>query len=362
MIRSLHCSALEFVHQPLPTRVVFGRGALDRLPAEIDALGLRRVLLLCSPGRKATAGEIAAKLGDRAVGVLADAREHVPADLAAQTRAAAGKVDADGYLTVGGGSAVGLGKALALESGNPLIAVPTTYAGSEMTPVWGLTDAGVKRTGRDLRVLPRTVVYDPDLTLTLLARIAVTSGMNAIAHAVEAIYAPDTTPVVTLMAREAIGTMLHALPAISATPGDVDARVQALYAAWLAGSCLAVTTMGLHHKLCHALGGALGLPHAETHTVVLPHVLAFNLHATPAAATILIGAFDTGPDPARGLWELAGRLGAPRSLRELGMAQDAIPRLIDLILADPYANPRPATSDGLHSLLSAAWSGNPPGT
>ena len=216
-----------------------------------------------------------------------------------------------------------------------MIAVPTTYAGSEMTPVWGLTEAGEKRTGRDVRVLPRGVVYDPELTLTLPTALSVTSGMNAIAHAVEALYAPDATPIVSLMAEEGVRAMAAALPAIAADGRDLAARSEAQYGAWLCGAVLGQTTMALHHKLCHALGGTLDLPHAETHTVVLPHALAFNLPAAPEAAAALSRALGGVPDPARALWELAGRLGAPRSLRELGMTEADIPRIADRVAGAP---------------------------
>ncbi len=259
-------------------------------------------------------------------------------------------------MAVGGGSAVGLGKAIALEHGLPVIAVPTTYAGSEMTPVWGLTEDGAKRTGRDPRVLPVSVVYDPELTLTLPVDMSVTSGMNAIAHAVEGLYAPDATPIVSLMAAEGARALVSALPRIAAAPTDLEARGDAQYGAWLCGAVLGATTMSLHHKLCHALGGTLDLPHAATHTVVLPHALAYNAPAAPEA----VRALGLGPDPARALWDLAGELGAPRSLGELGMAQGDVDRIADQVLASPYANPREVTRDGVCALLRRAWAGEPP--
>ncbi len=348
-----------FSYRALPMRVVFGAGAVAELPGEVAALGLTRVLVLCSPGREDTGTRVAAALGDRAAGVLAEAREHVPVEVARRARHVATELGADGCVAVGGGSAVGLGKAIALEHGLPVIAVPTTYAGSEMTPVWGLTESGRKRTGRDVRVLPRSVLYDPELTLTLPARLSVTSGFNAIAHAVEGLYAPDATPIVSLMAEEGARALAAALPAVAADGSDVDARAEALYGAWLCGAVLGATTMSLHHKLCHVLGGTLGLPHAPTHTVVLPHALASNAAAAPDAVAALARALGEA-DPARALWELGGRLGAPRSLRGLGMAEADVPRIAGLAVADPYANPRPVTRDGVEALLRAAWAGDPP--
>ena len=260
----------------------------------------------------------------------------------------------------GGGSAVGLGKAIALEHGLPVIAVPTTYAGSEMTPVWGLTEGGQKRTGRDVRVLPRSVLYNPQLTLSLPAGLSATSGLNAIAHAVEGLYAPDATPIVSLMVEEGTRALAAALPRVVADGSDLEARGEAQYGAWLCGAVLAATTMSLHHKLCHTLGGTLDLPHAQTHTVVLPHALSFNQPAAPQAVAALSRALGGAADPAAELWELAGRLGASRALTELGMREADIPRIAELAVASPYANPRPVTRDGVEALLRAAWVGERP--
>ncbi len=349
-----------FTYQALPMRVVFGAGSLVRLPDEVAALGLTRVLVLCSPEREDTGRQVAAALGQHAAGVLAEARMHVPVEVADRARDLARELGADGCVAVGGGSAVGLGKAIALEHGLPVIAVPTTYAGSEMTPIWGLTEAGQKRTGRDQRVLPRSVVYDPELTRSLPAQLSATSGMSAIAHAVEGLYAPDATPIVSLMAEEGTRALVSALPGVVADGRDLDARGEAQYGAWLCGAVLAATTMSLHHKLCHTLGGTLDLPHAQTHTVVLPHALAYNQPAAPDAVAALSRALGGADDPARALWELAGRLGAPRSLAELGMKEADIPRIAELAVANPYANPRPVTRDGVESLLRAAWAGEAP--
>jgi maleylacetate reductase len=349
-----------FVYQALPMRVVFGAGSLATLPDEVAALGLTRVLVLCSPEQEDTGRTVAGALGDRAAGVLPEARMHVPVEVAARARDLARELGADGCVAVGGGSAIGLGKAIALEHGLPVVAVPTTYAGSEMTPIWGLTEGGAKRTGRDVRVLPRSVVYDPEMTVTLPAQMSATSGMNAIAHAVEGLYAPDASPIVSLMAEEGVRAMAAALPQVVADGADLDARGAAQYGAWLCGAVLAATSMSLHHKLCHTLGGTLDLPHAQTHTVVLPHALAYNQIAAPEAVSALSRALGGVPDPARELWELAGRLGAPRSLCELGMAEDDIPRIAELAVAHPYANPRPVTRDGVAALLSIAWTGAPP--
>ncbi|MEW2165605.1 maleylacetate reductase [Streptomyces sp. NPDC007084] len=353
-------TTLDFSYQALPMRVVMGIGALDRLADEIDHAGLKHVIVLCSPEQRALAETVAGRIGARAADIHPHARMHVPAESAAEARRRAAEVNADGCVAVGGGSAIGLGKIVALQHGLPVIAVPTTYAGSEMTPVWGLTENGVKRTGRDPRVLPISVLYDPALTVTLPTAASVTSGMNAIAHAVEALYAPDASPIIDLMAEEGVRALAAALPDIVVDGTDLDARARAQYGTWLCGACLGATTMSLHHKLCHALGGTLDLPHAQTHTVVLPHALAYNQDAAPKAVTSLGRALGSGADPAAYLWGLAGRLGAPRSLRELGMAENDIDRIVQIVLANPYANPREVTAEGLSRLLRAAWSGQPP--
>jgi maleylacetate reductase len=227
-----------------------------------------------------------------------------------------------------------------------------------MTPVWGITAEGRKRTGRDQRVLPRAVVYDPELTLGLPVGVSVTSGFNAVAHSVEALYAPDGSPVTSLIATEGVRAIVAALPVLAERPADLPARTEALYGAWLCGMCLGSTTMSLHHKVCHVLGGTYELPHAETHTVVLPYVLAFNAGAAPQAVDALRAVLD-GADPAPALQSLAGRLGAPRSLAELGLRQEDIEPAADLVAAGPYANPRPASFDDVRSLLQAAYRGAP---
>ncbi|KZF09436.1 MAG: maleylacetate reductase [Rhodococcus sp. (in: high G+C Gram-positive bacteria)] len=350
----------EFSYNANPMRVRFGSGALSAVADELDHVGLRRVLVLCSPSQKDTAESLASILGDRCVGVRADAVMHVPAEVAARSSAEALSLGADGCVTVGGGSSIGLGKAIALEHGLPIVAVPTTYAGSEMTPVWGMTTNGRKDTGRDNRVLPCSVIYDPDLTTSLPVGISVTSGINAVAHAVEALYAPDISPIVALMAEDGVRALASALPAIVANPSDAQARSEALYGAWLCGATLGATTMSLHHKLCHALGGSLNLPHAPTHTVVLPHVLAFNQSAAPGAVSALSRALPGSGDPARRLWDLCRALDAPRSLAELGMKEGDIDRAAEEATSRSYGNPRLVTREAVTAILHGAWAGDRP--
>jgi maleylacetate reductase len=350
----------DFSYESRPIRVVFRPGAATAAPAdEAVRLGLRRLLVVCGRQGAVTARAVADSLGSLCAGLHAEARMHVPVEVADRAVEVAHAAGADGCVAVGGGSAIGLGKAIALRMGLPLIAVPSTYAGSEMTSVWGLTEHGVKRTGRAPAVLPRSVVYDPELTLSLPPALSVTSGFNAVAHAAEALYAPDTSPLVALMAEEGVRAMTSALPQVTADPEAIGPRSRALYGAWLCGSCLGATTMGLHHKLCHVLGGTFGLPHAETHTVVLPHALAYNAPAVPEAITVLNRALGTDNAP-HALWELAGRLSAPRSLARLGLTDDDLTVAAGQTAAEAYPNPRTVTMGGALEVLRAAYAGRSP--
>ncbi|MCM0043554.1 MAG: maleylacetate reductase [Burkholderiaceae bacterium] len=352
----------SFVYTGQASRVVFGAGALEHLEREVQLLGASRALVLCTPEQQLLAEDIAQRLGTRAAGVFPKAVMHVPVDTAAAAVAEALRVNADCALAVGGGSTTGLGKAIALQSGLPVLAIPTTYAGSEMTPIWGMTENGLKKTGRDARVLPRAVIYDPELTLSLPAGLSVTSGMNAMAHAAEGLYAQDSNPVMDLMAEEGIRALASALPRVRANPNDVAARSDALYGAWLCGLVLGNVGMALHHKLCHTLGGTLNLPHAEVHTVVLPHAIAFNAQFAPEAMKRISRALHHH-DAALGLYELAKDNGAPVALRDIGMKREDIARVAQIAVQNPYWNPRPVNAEAegaLRALLQRAWSGDPP--
>ena len=350
---------LQFIHTSYPVRVVFGAGALAHLEREIDALGASRALVLATPEQAAQAEEVARRLGARCAGVFARAVMHVPIETARAARAEAARVGADCAVAIGGGSTTGLGKAIALESSLPILAIPTTYAGSEMTTIYGITEGGLKKTGRDARVLPKTVIYDPELTLGLPVGLSATSGMNAIAHAVEALYAVDANPIVSMIAEEGIRALAAGLPAVVAAPGDLAARANALYGAWLCGVALNGTSMALHHKLCHTLGGSFNLPHAETHTVVLPHAVAYNARAAPEAMARIARALGTA-DAASGLYALEERLGTPLSLKQLGMPESGLERTADVAVASPYPNPRPLERGAIRKLLDDAFHGRAP--
>jgi maleylacetate reductase len=341
------------VYEALPSRVVFGAGSLEKLPEEIDKLGAARVLVLCTPEQRALGADIVLMLGARSAGVFDGAMMHVPVEVATAAREKAQRVGADCCVAIGGGSTTGLAKAIALTSGLPIVAIPTTYAGSEMTPIWGLTEGGVKKTGRDVRVLPKTVIYDPSLTSSLPVALSVTSGINAIAHCVEALYSRDANPIISLIAEEGIRALGGGLPEVAKQPGNMDARSRALYGAWLAGVSLGAVGMALHHKLCHTLGGTFNLPHAETHTVVLPHAVAYNAASAPEAMNRIAAALGASP-AAEGLYDLAVSLGAPVSLQALGMRRQQLDQAADLAVQNPYYNPRPVTREGIRTARSAA--------
>jgi maleylacetate reductase len=364
-----------FARDVLPGRVVFGAGAArTALAGEVARLGLSRLLLIPSGSEQSAARELFAPLADRIAGTFTGVRPHVPVEVADAARKQAAAVGADAVLSLGGGSATGTAKAVALTTGLPLIAVPTTYAGSEVTPVWGLTDGDRKTTGVDARVLPKLVIYDPELTASLPGPVSAASGLNAMAHCVEAFWAPGRNPVSSLTAGEAIRVLATALPAVLRDGADIDARGDLLYGAYLAGTTFAVTGSGLHHKICHILGGRYDLPHAQTHAIMLPYVLAFNAPGAPDAARQigqalagaglagagLAGAGMDGGNPAAALQRLAGQLGLPRGLREIGFGEEQIAEAARLIEpAVPADNPVPADAVALQALLRRAWAGDP---
>ena len=350
--------SLSFIHQSLPARVVLGRRASDTVDSEADQLGLRRALVLSTPGHAGLAQTVARRLAGRAAGVFSGAQMHTPLNVTQAALDQVRSLNVDGIVSVGGGSTIGLGKAIALRTDLPQIVIPTTYAGSEMTPLIGETADGVKHTRRSLKVLPEVVLYDVELTLSLPIATTAASALNAIAHAAEALYAPDGNPAVSLMAAEGVRALVEALPRLVQDTRDLDARSSALYGAWLCGACLGACTMGLHHKLCHTLGGLFDLPHAPMHAVLLPHALAYNAPFIPDALQRLARATGSA-DPLAALQRLSALCGLPGSLRELGMPEAGIDRAVQLALANPYRNPRAVEVPGLRKLLQNAWSGAP---
>ncbi len=365
---------MTFTYTALPARVVFGAGsARTRLRDEVDALAATRVFVVAGEAEEALADDLAGPLGALVVDRFSQVRQHVPVVIAEAARARAREVDADLLVSIGGGSTTGTAKAIAMTTGLPILAVPTTYAGSEMTPVWGLTEDGNKTTGTDLRVLPRTVIYDPDLTLTLPGWLTIASGLNAMAHSVEAFWAPGANPVTQALAAEAIAALARGLPRVLADGTDDAGRHDTLYGAWLSGTAFAVAGSGLHHKICHALGGAFDLPHAQTHAVVLPHVLAFNEAAMASAQADTIanalaaagGSVATAQGATARLFALEASLDSPMALRDVGLAEADLPRAIEIVTTRVAGdkvptNPRPITAADVSAILTAAWIGARP--
>jgi maleylacetate reductase len=346
---------MTFIHETLTRRIVFGTGALAELPGELARLELRRPLVIVGRSQAEHADLLLAQVG--AGGKIVGVRVHVPVALAEDARAHAIALDADCVVSIGGGSAVGLAKAIALTEKLPIAAVPTTYAGSELTRTWGMTKDGRKTTGRADVVAPRLVVYDPELTYDLPAAVTAASGMNAVAHCVEALWAPGATPLTDIAAEEGLRLLATGIRASLRSPLDADARATALTGAWLAGEAFAAGS-ALHHKLCHVIGGMLDLPHAETHAALLPYTAAFLLPAAPAAGR-RIGAALEADDAAAGIAELAREVGTPRSLGELGMSEDDAERVAAVAEPDLPDRPRRPTRAELQDLLLRAVRGAP---
>jgi len=337
--------------------VVFGVGALDRLGEELARLGARRVLLVAS---KRVADDLAERLGDRHAATCSEIVQHVPVEVAERATALAREVAADALVAVGGGSAVGLAKAVALDLAIPIVAAPTTYAGSELTTIYGLSQDGRKRTGRDSRVLPKVVLYDPALTRSLPPQVAGPSGMNALAHGVEAFYGPGANPISTALAVEGIRDLAAGLPQAVERPEELEGRTQTLRGAWLAGAALAVAGTGIHHQICHVLGGAFGLDHGGMNAVLLPHTVRFVTPAVPREMARVAAALGAA-DAAAGCSDLARRIGAPTSLAALGLAGTDLDRAAELCAGQLTGRPRSAGVGELRALLGAAHAGRPPG-
>ena len=348
-----------FIYASVPSRVVFGSGTLDRVAEEVRALDCGRALVLSTPQQADAARDLADRLGGLCAGLFTEAAMHTPVAITERAMQVVRGLGADCTVALGGGSTTGLGKAIALRTDLPQIVIPTTYAGSEATSILGETRDGLKTTQKSPRILPEVILYDVDLTLTLPVGLSATSGMNAIAHAVEGLYTQDANPIVSLMAEEGVRALGSALPRIARDPGDREARSDALYGAWLCGVVLGSVGMALHHKLCHTLGGTFNLPHAETHTVVLPHAAAYNAGAAPQAMARVARALGVKDAP-QGLYDLAASLGAPVALKAIGMPQDGLDRAADLAVANPYWNPAPLEASRLRRLLEDAYEGRAP--
>jgi maleylacetate reductase len=356
----------DFVYEALPQRVVFGLGRRHSLADEVRRLkGTRLFVIADTNDGKLLADELADQLGDGAgfgvAGRWHEAIQHVPEELAERARAAVSEARADLVVTIGGGSSTGLAKAIALSHRLPIVAVPTTYAGSEQTAIYGITGGRHKQTGKDPIVQPRTVVYDAELTVGLPPGVTGPSAFNALAHSVEALYAPGANPVISVLAMEGVRAIHGALPTVMANPADLDGRSQLQYGAYLSGVALGATAAAFHHKICHVLGGAFNLVHADSHSVILPHAIAFNAPALPAEMALLADALHVQPDDTAGaLWDLAVASNVPISLEQLGLDFDDLLEVAQRATNEITTNPRPFTHLDMLGLLQRAYAGDRP--
>lgn len=343
-----------------PARIIFGSGTIQRLPDVLQQLELTKPLILCTVHQTAQAKQLETVLDGRTAGIFTEATMHTPVEVTEKAMRVAEKTKCDCIVAIGGGSTVGLGKALSFRTGLHHIAIPTTYAGSEVTPILGETQGGRKTTRSDPKILPQTVIYDVELTLTLPLGLTATSGINAIAHAVEALYARNGNPMIDLFARQGVKALAEALPELMNAVADRQrtARSKALYGAWLCGTCLGSVGMALHHKLCHTLGGSFNLPHAETHTVILPHALAYNAPKVPETMRALGEALPDGDgDAIQGLNVLLDKLGVKRDLESFGLRREDIAKAAEIAVSNPYWNPRDIEKSAVQELIRRAWAG-----
>ena len=377
-----------FEYNASPARVIFGSGTLSKLSSEVSRLKLSAPLLLSTPQQVHQASHLKDLLHGKIAGIFTEATMHTPSAVTDKALAYAKSTNADSVISIGGGSTIGLGKAISIRTGLPHICIPTTYAGSEMTPILGETVDGRKTTRSDPKILPGTVIYDVDLTMTLPVSVSAASGVNAIAHsgmspfppsspglhpsvphikystwlihplAVEALYAQNRNPITSRLALEGIKALASSLPTIVSSSSDIPARQHALYGAWLSGICLGSVGMSLHHKLCHTLGGSFNMPHAETHTIILPHALAYNAPKIPdemkKLAEVLPG---SGGDAVAGLNVLLQRLQVKRGLKDFGFKEEDLDKAAEIAVEKPYWNPRPVEKEKIRELFRRAWAG-----
>lgn len=341
-------------------RVLFGVGVRNTVADEVRRLGCSRALILSTPPQSSSALDLAAALNDMSAGVFSRAAMHTPVEVTEDALRHVQEINADCLIAIGGGSTTGLGKAIAHRTGLPQIVIPTTYAGSEATPILGQTEDGVKTTLTDRKVLPEVILYDPELVATLPVGMTVTSALNAMAHAAEALYARDKSEDSNQLAIDGLTSFVKSLPKVMQDPEDLAAREETQRGAWACGAVLGRVGMALHHKLCHTLGGSFDLPHAETHAIILPHAIHYNAQAVPgllAPVTDLLG----GSSPGMALWQFAKSMGAPLALRDLGLQVQDLDRVAEIATRNPYWNPREVTADGIRALLEKAWTGEAPG-
>ena len=341
-------------------RVLFGVGSRNTVADEVRRLGCSRALILSTPPQSSSALDLAAGLNDMLAGVFSRAAMHTPVEVTEDALRHVQEINADCIVAIGGGSTTGLGKAIAYRTDLPQIVIPTTYAGSEATPILGQTEDGVKTTLTDRKVLPEVILYDPELVATLPVGMTVTSALNAMAHAAEALYARDKSEDSSQLAIDGLTSFVKSLPKVMLDPEDLAASEETQRGAWACGAVLGRVGMALHHKLCHTLGGSFELPHAETHAIILPHAIHYNAQAVPGLLAPVTDLLD-GSSPGMALWQFAKSMGAPLALRDLGLQAQDLDRVAEIATRNPYWNPREVTANGIRALLEKAWTGEAPG-
>lgn len=351
----------DFHYKGLPVEVHFGLGKSAQVKDILLEQGYQRVLVITTPNQEKAGQDLADKLKEISAGVYPHAVMHVPKEVADKAVKFAKDNDIDCCLALGGGSTIGLAKIVALKTQLPIVAIPTTYAGSEMTTIYGLTESHLKTTGKDSHVLPKVVIYDPELSLNLPAEISACSGMNAMAHAIEALYAEDKNPIISLMAMESIRSLQAALPVIVENLTNISARKKALYGAWLAGVCLGSVGMAIHHKICHVLGGTYNLPHAQAHAIVLAYSVHYNRHADIEAMDRLAEVLGSSREQVGlEIYRLNKSLGIDLALKDIGLPKNDSAKVARIVCDSPYYNPREYDYSELKDLLERAYEGLPP--
>jgi len=360
------------VHNATPPRIVFGPGRSSVLGEEVERLGARRAMIVTTPGRASMGDRFATAISDRCVGLLPEAISQVPVDLVRRGVEKAAGRGADCLVAVGGGAATGLCKGIAYETGLPIIAVPTTYSGSEMTGFCGMTSDGVKRMHESLAMRPRTVIYDAELSLGLPPSTSASSAMNALAHCIDAVYLPSLSPLLAPAAVEGARIVATTLPALLAKPRDLDLRNEMLYGAYLSGAAL-TGGFALQHAVAHMLGGSYGVEHGTAHAVVLPYATAYLQQHAPQALGRIAEAVGTA-DLASYVWDLTNSAGLPVRLADVGFPAEDLDRAVhiattaDATPSDPDVhdanrpgNPAPVTDSAVRAVLEAAADGRRPG-
>lgn len=350
---------MQFDFNPVPSRVVFGENSTLKLCDEVRLLGGSRALIACTKNMVSRMDHVIDGLGENCVGIFDGVEPHCPEHVAMAALQMFKDKKADVIVAVGGGSTIGVGKAITLRTGVPFIVVATTPCGSESTPIHGMLIGNKKKTGRDPKVIAKTSIYDPVLTTSMSAHHTATIGMNSLAHCVEALYANVKSPISDLMAINGIKALITGILGSVKNPNDLGYRAQVLYGGMLSGYCVTLAGIALHHKLCHVLGGHHGIPHGESNSVILPYAVAYNETAAPDAMAKIKDAMNTN-SASGGIYDFATEIGVPKSLKELGMSEedlDAAAR--ETVKTTPY-NPKPVDVKSVREMLQQAYEGSRP--